>query len=53
MNVWQIIAVLAAVSAFLEALLAVGPPQAIQVLAICSITFAVLGQSFPPRTSRG
>lgn len=47
MNVWQIAAVIAAVLAFLGALLNVGEAQAVNVLAIASITLAVVGQSQP------
>ncbi len=47
MNVWQIVAVIAAVLAFIGAVLGVGEPQAINVLAIGSITLAVVGQTQP------
>lgn len=47
MNVWQIAAVIAAVLAFLGALLGVGEADAITVLAVGSITLAVVGQSTP------
>lgn len=49
MNPWQVAAVLCAVLAFLGALLSVGNPQAVNVLAIGSITLAVVGQTAPVR----